>query len=295
MLRLVLPKGSLERATLELFAAADLPVERSSDVEYRARIDDPRVSSVAILRPQEIPSYLEEGRFDLGITGDDWIQETGAEVLTLGSLAYSKVSSQPVRIVLAVADSDPCHDVASLAARSRTRPLRVATEYPRLARRWLSGAGIEADVRFSYGATEAKVPGIVDAVVELTETGRALRAAGLRVVSALMESSTQLVASPQAAGDPGRLHAMRQLQTLLDGALTARQQVLVKLNVASGALEGVLGVLPAMRSPTMSELAGGGYALETVVAKDSVNTLIPALKDAGATDILELALAKVVP
>ncbi|MHB1583906.1 MAG: ATP phosphoribosyltransferase [Acidimicrobiales bacterium] len=292
MLRLVLPKGSLERATLELFAAADLGVRRSSDVDYRAGIADPRVDDVRILRPQEIPGYVADGLFDLGITGRDWVEERGAEVVSLGELRYSKATGDPIRVVLAVADDSPVRTLADLA--SLASPLRVSTEYPELTRRALSAHGIDADISLSYGATEAKVPEIADCVVEITETGRALRAAGLRVVDTLLVSYTELIANPAAAADPVKRHAMEQLLTLLQGALEAREKVLVKLNVPSEQLAAVIGVLPSMRSPTVSELSGGGYAVETVVPKSEINTLIPALKDHGASDILELALSKIV-
>jgi ATP phosphoribosyltransferase len=290
MLRLVLPKGSLEKATLELFEAADLTVVRSSEVDYRARIDDPRVGEVRILRPQEIPRYVADGLFDLGITGRDWIEETGAEVVSLGQLAYSKRTANPIRVVLAVAEDAPVQRVEDLPPGAR-----VATEYPELTRRFLEAHGVRAEIRLSYGATEAKVPDIADAVVEITETGRALRAAGLRIVATLLVSRTELIANPKAAGDPERRHAMEQLHTLLQGALEARGKVLLKLNVAAEQLDAVVGLLPAMKAPTVSELVGGGgFAVETVVAKDDVNILIPALKDRGATDILELPLGKIV-
>lgn len=293
MLNLVLPKGSLERATLDLFAAADLAVHRSSDVDYRASIDDPRVGEVRILRPQEIPVYVAEGRFDLGITGRDWIEERGAEVVSLGELNYSKATSNPIRVVLAVADDSPFTSLDDLAAHAGT--LRVATEYPGLTARALSARGIDAEVSLSYGATEAKVPDIADCVVEITETGRALRAAGLKIIHTLLTSRTELIANPTAAADPEKRHAMAQLMTLLAGTLEAREKVLVKLNVAADHLEAVLAVLPSLRSPTVSELSGAaGFAVETVAAKAEINTLIPALKDNGATDIIELALAKIV-
>ena len=290
MLRLVLPKGSLEKLTLELFAAADLAVLRSSDVDYRAGIDDPRVDEVRILRPQEIPHYVSEGLFDLGITGRDWIEETGAEVVSLGELAYSKRTSSPVRVVLAVAAGSPVTSAAELPAGTR-----VSTEYPELTRRFLEKHGVDADIRLSYGATEAKIPEIADAVVEITETGRALAAAGLRVVDTILVSRTELIANPESAADPTRRHAMEQILTLLLGTLEARDKVLLKLNVSSGDLPGVLAVLPALKAPTVSELSGdGGFAVETVVPKAEVNILIPALKDRGATDIIELPLSKIV-
>ncbi len=290
MLRLVLPKGSLEKATLDLFAAADLAVVRSSDVDYRATIDDPRVDEVRILRPQEIPGYVAEGNFDLGITGRDWIEETGAEVISLGELAYSKATSNPIRVVLAVAQDSPVATIADLAPGAR-----VSTEYPELTRRVLEKHGVHAEIRMSYGATEAKIPDIADAVVEITETGRALAAARLRVVETLLVSRTELIANPVSASDPGKRLAMSHLLTLLQGALEARGKVLLKLNVASDRLEAVVSVLPALKSPTVSELSGdAGYAVETVVPKTQVNVLIPALKDRGATDIIELPISKIV-
>lgn len=291
MLRLVLPKGSLERATIELFEAADLAVARSSDVDYRATVKDHRISDVRILRPQEIPRYVADGLFDLGITGRDWIEETGVDVVSLGELAYSKNTAQPIRIVLAVAASSPWKSVKDLPDGAR-----VSTEYPRLTERYLVANGVRADVVLSYGATEAKVPEIADAVVELTETGRALKAAGLRILETVLGSSTELVANPAAYADPARRKAMEDINTLLQGALKARGRVLVKLNVGADDLDRVIMLLPAMRSPTVSELFGGGnYAVETVVPKEAINKLIPELKDAGASDIIELPISKIVP
>jgi ATP phosphoribosyltransferase len=290
VLRMVLPKGSLEAPTMELFSDADLTVKRSSDVDYRASIDDPRVDEVRILRPQEIPHYVADGMFDLGITGRDWVEETGADVVTIGELAYSKNSSAPVRVVLCVAQDSTVQTMSDLPQGSR-----VSTEYPELTRRALEKAGVQADVRISYGATEAKVPEIADAVVEITETGRALRAAGLRIVETLLVSRTELVANPTSASDPSRRHAMDQLYTLLMGTLEARTKVLLKMNVPAEALEAVVAMLPSMKAPTVSELSGsGGFAIETVVEKSQVNILIPALKDRGASDVIELALSKIV-
>jgi len=290
MLRLVLPKGSLEKATLDLFAAADLAVVRGSDVDYRATIDDPRVEEVRILRPQEIPGYVAEGNFDLGITGRDWIEETGAEVISLGELAYSKATANAIRVVLAVAQDSSVKTISDLPSGAR-----VSTEYPELTRRVLEKHGVHAEIRMSYGATEAKIPDIADAVVEITETGRALAAARLRVVETLLVSRTELIANPVAASDPAKRLAMGHLLTLLQGALEARDKGLLKLNVTAGRLQDVVSVLPALKSPTVSELSGGaGFAVETVVPKSEVNVLIPALKDRGATDIIELPLSKIV-
>lgn len=290
MLDLVLPKGSLEKATLALFEDADLAVRRSSEVDYKATVDDPRINGVRILRPQEIGRYVAEGLFDVGITGRDWIEETGSEVVSLGELHYSKATARPVSIVVAVGDGDPAQRADEL------RPgVRVATEYPELTRRFFEKRGIPADIRLSYGATEAKVPEIVDAVVELTETGRALRAAGLRIIETIMVSHTELIANPASYDDPEKRHAMAQIHTLLQGTLEARGRVLVKLNVEAAQLDAVIAIVPALRSPTVSKLFGvDAYAVETVVPKDRINTLIPALKDAGATDIIELPLSKIV-
>jgi ATP phosphoribosyltransferase len=291
LLRLVLPKGSLERATLELFEAADLTIRRSSDVDYRATIDDPRVTDVRILRPQEIPTYVAEGLYDVGVTGRDWIEETASDVVSLGQLRYSKNTERPFSIVLAVADDAPWRSVEDLPD-----GVRVSTEYPQLATRYLADRGVRAEVRLSYGATEAKVPDVADAVVEGTETGRTLRAAGLRIVDTVLDSYTELIANARAAADPVKRHAMGQLRTLLDGALEARGRVLLKCNVPVDSLDKVIELLPSMKAPTVSQLFGSdGYAVETVVQKSGVNVLIPALRDAGATDILELPLSKIVP
>jgi ATP phosphoribosyltransferase len=291
MLRIVLPKGSLEKATLELFESADLAVNRSSSVDYRATIDDPRIVDVRILRPQEIPTYVAEGLFDLGITGRDWIEETGSEVVSLGQLHYSKATARPVRIVLAVAGDSPFNSVSDLPP-----DLRVSTEYPGLTRQFLEKHGVsQPDIRLSYGATEAKVPDIADAVVEITETGRALRAAGLKVIETILVSYTELIANPVAYDDPNKRHAMSQVHTLLQGTLEARGRVLVKLNVGEDDLKRVIELLPSLKAPTVAQLFGGdAYAVETVVPKTEINTLIPALKDAGASDIIELPISKIV-
>jgi ATP phosphoribosyltransferase len=289
VLRLVLPKGSLERATFELFEAADLTVSRSSNIDYKGAIADPRIDEVRILRPQEIPRYVEEGLFDLGITGRDWIEETGASVVSLGELGYSKATANPIRVVVAVAADSEVDKIEQLSD-----GVRVSTEYPELTRRHFEARGVRPDIRLSYGASEAKVPDIADCIVDITETGRALRAAGLRIIDTILVSHTELIANGAAAADPAKRHAMGQILTLLQGALEARGKVLVKLNVGADEYPGVLAILPSMKSPTVSELAGGGYAVETVIEKSQINTLIPALKDAGATDILELALSKIV-
>jgi ATP phosphoribosyltransferase len=290
MLSLVLPKGSLERATLDLFDAADLTVRRSSDRDYHASIDDPRIDKVRFLRPQEIPSYLERGLFDLGITGRDWITETEADVTSLGELQYSKATAQPVRVVLAVPDSTSWRSAADLP-----EGVRISTEFPSLTRRFLDARGVKAMIIPSYGATEAKVPDIVDAIVDLTETGSSLRKNGLRVLETLLTSYTELIASGPAFADPQKRAAMEDIALLLRGAIQARGNVLLKLNVAADRLADVTEMLPSLSSPTITTLARGDMnAVETVVPKRGVNTLIPALKAAGAQDILEIPISKIV-
>ncbi len=290
MLRLALPKGSLERATLKLFEDADLPIIRNSDVDYRADIDDPRVSEVRILRPQEIPTYVAEGLFDAGITGRDWIEETQSNVVSLGELKYSKNTSRPVNVVVAVHNESKWKSVDEFSD-----GVRVSTEYPNLTQKFFDEKKIKADIRLSYGATEAKVPDIVDCVVDLTETGKALRAAGLRIIDTILTSYTELIVNPQSAEDSEKMLAMDQLKILLWGVLESRGKVLVKMNVGSENLKGVIELLPTLKMPTVNELyEGRGYAVETVVLKSEINTLIPDLKGRGATDILEMPLAKIV-
>ena len=290
MLSLLLPKGSLEKATLDLFDAADLTVRRASDRDYHASIDDPRIDRVRFLRPQEIPSYLERGLFDIGITGRDWITETEAEVVSLGELRYSKATSNPVRVVLAVPDSAPWQTVSDLP-----EGIRISTEFPSLTRRFLADHGVKAMVVPSYGATEAKVPDIVDAIVDLTETGSSLRKNGLRILDTLLTSYTELVACPPSYADAEKRTAMEDIALLLRGAIQARGNVLLKLNVPAAKLAAVTEMLPAMSSPTITALASGNMnAVETVVAKRGVNMLIPALKAAGAQDILEIPISKIV-
>jgi ATP phosphoribosyltransferase len=291
VLKLVLPKGSLERATVELFEAADLSVSRSSSVDYKATIDDPRITDVRILRPQEIPTYVAEGLFDFGITGRDWVEETGADVVSLGELRYSKATANPVRVVVAVQQESSAASVADLP-----HGLRVSTEYPNMTKRFFAERGIDADIRLSYGATEAKVPDIVDCVVDITETGRALRAAGLKIIDTIVTSYTELIAHRAAVADPAKSHAMSQIRTLLMGALDARGRVLLKLNVPRDRLDAVIAEVPAAKAPTVNELYHGtGYAVESVVPKKGINTLIPRLIELGASDILELPILKIIP
>ena len=291
MLKFVVPKGSLEEQTLLLLERADLRVRRGSTRDYHGRIEDDRIDRVSLLRPQEIPKLVEDGYFDLGITGRDWVVETGAEVEVLARLEYAKSGAGVVRIVLAVPQQHPAEKGADMPEGSR-----ISTEYPNLTRRHFEELGIPVKVLTSYGATEAKVPDIVDAIVDVTETGSTLRAHGMKIIDTLLESEVLLIASTEAAADPIKRRAMDDITTLLLGALRAEGRVLIKLNVSEASLQAVLDVLPAMKSPTVSPLAGEGeFAIETVVEKAYVNTLIPLLKAHGASDILELPISKIVP
>ena len=291
MLRLVLPKGSLEAQTLRLFEEADLRVRRGSDRDYHGTIDDERVDRVSILRPQEIPSYVQDGSFDLGITGQDWVAETGADVEMLTTLTYAKSGTgHGTRIVLAVPNDHPANAAAEIPPGTR-----ISTEFVGLTERYFGDLGIPVTVIWSYGATEAKVPEIVDAIVDVTETGNTLRAHGMKIIDTLLTSDPVLIANRGSAADATKRAAMDDLVTLLRGALEAEGRVLIKLNVSAEHLDGVLKVTPSMKAPTVSPLSEGGFAVETVVDKRGVNRLLPQLKAAGATDILELPISKIVP
>ncbi|MEX2406731.1 MAG: ATP phosphoribosyltransferase [Actinomycetota bacterium] len=291
MLKLVIPKGSLEQQTLRLFEEADLRVRRGSDRDYHGTIDDERIERVSLLRPQEIPLYVQDGLFDLGITGQDWIAETAADVEVLTPLSYAKSGSgHGTKVVLAV----PA-DHAANSAKEMPPGSRISTEFESLTKSYFEDLGIDVHVVWSFGATEAKVPEIVDAIVDITETGSTLRAHGMKVIETLMTSEPVLVANREAAADPVKRRAMDDITTLLLSALRAEGRVLIKMNVGEADLQQVLEVVPAMKSPTVAQLQEGGYAIETVVEKAQVNRLIPLLKSKGATDILEIPISKIVP
>jgi ATP phosphoribosyltransferase len=291
MLKLVLPKGSLEEQTLRLFEAADLTVRRGSSRDYHGSIDDDRIERVSLLRPQEIPVYVQDGLFDLGITGQDWIAETEADVDVLTALRYAKSGTgHGTRIVLAVPTDHPANSAKEIPAGTR-----ISTEFLHLTERYFSDLGIDVKVVWSFGATEAKVPEIVDAIVDVTETGNTLRGHGMKIIETLLSSDPVLIANREASTDPERRAAMDDVVTLLRGALEAEGRVLIKLNVAGDQLQAVLDVVPSMKAPTVSPLSEGGFAVETVVDKREINRLIPQLKSSGATDILELPISKIVP
>jgi len=289
MITIALPKGSLETQTLQLFKEADLEVKRA-DRNYNPRIDDPRIGKVKILRPQEIPTYVEKGYFDLGISGLDWIQETGSDVQEVADLSYSKTGEGNVKIVVAVHGSEPMNDVTGIRPGSR-----VTTEYPNLTRRFFEDLKIPVQLFHSYGASEAKVPDLMDVVVDLTETGTTLRKNGLKIIGQIMESHTAIIANHESWKDPVRRREIEEIVTLLNGVIEARHQVLLTMNVPENAIDAVVAALPAMKRPTVSRLHGIGYfSIQTVVQKRSVNQLIPQLKAAGAEDILEIPIAKIV-
>jgi len=289
MISLVLPKGSLEQQTLQLFKEADLEVKRT-DRDYNPRINDPRIGKVKILRPQEIPTYVAMGAFDLGITGLDWVRETGADVVEVASLSYSKTGEGNVRIVVAVSQEEQIPDPTRIRHGSR-----VTTEYPNLTRRYFEDLRIPVQLFPSFGASEAKVPDLMDVLVDLTETGTTLRRNGLKIIGQIMESYTVVIASPAAWKDPGKRRAIEEILTLLRGVMEGRTRVLLSMNVPAARIDAVIGMLPAMKTPTVSRLHNLDYfSLETVVPKAEVNQLIPRLKAAGAEDILEIPIAKIV-
>lgn len=290
MLKFVIPKGSLEERTLELLEAADIRLVRGSDRDYHGTSEDPRVDRFSILRPQEIPRYVEDGFFDLGLTGLDWVEETGAKVEVVTELTDAGRQGGKVKVVLAVSHSSGIGDPKQIKPGSR-----ISTEYPNLTEQFFKKLRIPVKIFESYGATEAKVPEIVDAIVEATETGISIERGGLTIIATLLESPTLLIANTAAFADETKRKAMEEIKILILGAINARGKVLVKLNVVQDNLDGVLSVLPSMKAPTVSKLSQEPFfALETVIEKSQINLLIPILKEKGATDIIELPITKIV-
>jgi len=289
MINIALPKGSLEEQTLQLFKEADLEVRRT-DRDYNPRINDERIGKVKILRPQEIPTYIEMGYFDMGISGLDWVHESGAKVKEIAKLNYSKTGQGNVKIVVAVHRDEPISTVNDIRPDSR-----VTTEYPEMTREFFGRLGIPVRLFPSYGASEAKVPDLMDVVVDLTETGTTLRKNGLKIIGQIMESYTVIIANREVFNDPVKRREMEEIVTLLMGVIEARNKVLLTMNVPSALLESVVSTLPALKKPTVSRLHGIDYfSIETVVHKNLVNTLIPKLKTSGAEDILEIPITKIV-
>ena len=287
VLRLGLPKGSLQEPTLELFKRAGFTVVLSSR-SYRPSVDDDELE-IRVLRAQEIGRYVDHGFLDCGITGQDWIAENEADVEVLADLRYSKATSKPTRWVLVVPEDSKIKSVKDLQGK------RIATEAVGLTTRYLAKHKVEAEVEFSWGATEVKVPELVDAIVDITETGSSLRANKLRIVDTLMESYPQFVASKSAAADKWKRQKMENLVLLLKAALAARHKVGLKMNVPEKQLQRVIDCLPSQRSPTVSSLANQEWvAVETVIDEAVVREIIPKLKSFGAEGIVEYPLNKVV-
>ncbi len=295
MISIAIPKGSLEAQTLLLFKQADLEIKVTSR-EYNPRIEDPRIEKVKILRPQEIPEYVDKGYFDVGITGKDWIAERGADVVEIADLSYSKTAEKEgsVKIVLAVqADRTDVKEAKEIKPQSK-----ISTEYPNLTKYFFDKLGIPVQIFFSYGATEAK--DMMDCIVELTETGETLRKNNWRIIDTILESSTKLIANKDSWSDAGKRREIEEIRTLLSGVIEARGKVLLSMNVAGDKLKEVVSVLPAMKRPTISQLYDSDnnqrqyYAVETVVSKHEVNILIPTLKSMGAEDIIEIDITKIV-
>lgn len=287
-LKLGIPKGSLENATISLFQQAGWNISPHSR-NYFPSIDDPDIRC-ALVRSQEMAPYVSNGTLDLGLTGHDWILETEADIVEICELVYSKSSDQPCRWVLVVPKESPIQSIEDLQGK------RIATELTGFTKRYLAERGVDASVEFSWGATEAKVvEGLVDAVVEITETGSTIKAHGLRIVCDLLHTETRLISNRAALTDPWKKEKIDQIATLLQASLKARQKVALKMNVPSKCLEEVVGMLPSLHAPTVNHLFDKEWmAVETVVDSREVRNLIPRLKNAGAEGILEYELRKMV-
>ncbi len=286
-IKLGLPKGSLENATVELFRRAGFQITISSR-SYFPAIDDPEIECM-LIRAQEMARYVEDGVLDAGLTGYDWVMETGSTVETIAELVYSKQSSRKVRWVLAVPENSPIHSVKDLEGKI------VSTELVNFTKQYLAKHGVTAKVEFSWGATEVKPPYLADAIVEVTETGSSLRANKLRIVEDLLESNTQLVANVDSWKDPWKRRKIEDLKMLLEGAMAALGKVGLMLNVEEDNLERVLSVLPSLKNPTVSKLSRGNWlAVNTILEETTVRQLIPRLKEAGAQGIVEYPLNKIV-
>lgn len=289
VLRFGLPKGSLQESTFDLLRRAGFDF-RVSSRSYFPSVDDPELTAM-LVRAQEMGRYVTDGTFDCGITGKDWLLETGADVVEVEELIYSKASMRPVRWVLAAPEDGDIHSVKDLQGK------RIATEVVGLTERWLAEHGVEAHVEFSWGATEAKCPDLVDAIVEVTETGSSLRANKLKIVEVLMESTTRLVANKAAWENPWKRAKIESIAMLMQGAIRAEGKVGIKLNARREDARAVIALLPAMRMPTVSPLALGEewVAIETIIEERQIRSLLPDLKRAGAEGIIEYELNKIIP
>jgi len=283
-----LPKGSLQEATFQLMGKAGFKI-KSGSRSYVPSIDDPEIDP-RLIRAQEISRYVELGMLDAGMTGHDWIVENGSDVVEVTELVYSKQGMRPVRWVVAVPNDSPIQAIQDLNGK------RIATEAVGLTQKFLDDNGIQADVEFSWGATEVKAPDLVDAIVDLTETGSSLRANNLRIVDTILESTTRLIANKAAWQDPWKKAKIEQLALLVQGALQAESRVLLKMNAPKDRVDAILKSLPALEAPTVNELSSDGWvAIESVVEERVVRDMIMDLKAGGARGIIELPLNKLIP
>ena len=287
ILKLGIPAGSLQEATGELFRRAGYKIAFSSR-SYYPTIDDAEIQCT-LLRAQEMARYVADGVLDCGLTGYDWIQETGAKVVELAELIFSKVSRRPVRWVLAVPNDSPIQGPKDLAGK------RIATEVVNLTRRWLAGHGVEAQVEFSWGATEVKPPRLADAIVEVTETGSSLKANNLRIIADVLQSTTRFITNAAAHADAWKRRKMEDMVLLLQGAMAAEGKVGLMMNVPRKNLPEVLKILPALQTPTISSLADPDWvAVNTILDESVVRVIVPKLKQAGARGIVEYPLNKII-
>ena len=287
VLRIGLPTGSLQEPTFALFAKAGFMISGASR-SYKPSVDDPELV-IRLLRAQEISRYVEHGFLDCGLTGRDWVYNNGSDVEVLAEMMFSKTSAQPTRWVIAVPEDSPIHSVKDLQGKL------IATEAVELTRRYLRDCGVEAKIEFSWGATEVKVPDLVDAIVDVTETGSSLRANKLRILETILESSPQFIANKTAWEDPWKKAKLERVVMLLQGAFAAKDKVGLKMNLPETQLPELLSKLPSLRNPTVAHLAQPGWiAVETVIAEKVAREMIPQLKDLGAEGIIEYPLNKLV-
>ncbi len=287
LLRLGIPAGSLQEATADLFRKAGYKITFVGRSYYPA-IDDPEIHCT-LIRAQEMPRYVQDGSLDCGLTGHDWVLENQAKVVELAELIFSKVSRRPVKWVLAVPNDSPIQKVEDL------RGKRIATEVVGLTRRWLAQHGVEANVEFSWGATEVKPPRLADAIVDVTETGSSLRANNLRIIAEILQSTTRFIANEKSYADPWKKQKMDDLLLMVQGALAAEGKVGLMMNVRKADLPAVLNILPALQNPTISSLSDESWvALNTIIDESTVRHIIPQLKQAGARGIVEYPLNKII-
>lgn len=288
-LKLGIPRGSMENSTIKWFGKAGYDIT-ISERSYYPRINDDSIE-IMIVRPQEMAyPYVQKGVLDAGITGEDWIRERNADVVEVTELVYSKQLTRPARWVLAVKDNSDIHSVKDLNGKT------ISTELVNVTKEYLEKNGVKANVEFSYGATEVKVPYLADAIVEITETGTSLRANGLRIVDTVMSTTAKLIANKESWQDEWKRTKLQNIAMLLKGAIIAESKVGLKMNISKENLDALLKILPSMRNPTVSSLSDEGwYAVDTVIDESVVRDLIPELKRVGAQDIIEYPLNKVIP